>query len=201
MSENTEYMKDHRGALIPADMVKEIDKLRDAFVKEIVSGAEKLSAILADFKLKAMDDIEAFIALSAEKYDVKIGGEKGNVTLMTFDGSYKIVRAISERICFDERLQIAKTLIDECFREWTSDSRSEIKALIDMAFKVDKQGKINTERILGLQRLNITDEKWRKAMQAINDSIMVASSKAYLRVYRRNQKGDYEQVNLDVAAI
>jgi hypothetical protein len=198
---DTQYMKDHRGALIPADMVKELDKLRDAQVKEIVSGAEKLSSILADFKRKAMDDIEAFIALSAEKYDVKIGGDKGNVTLMTFDGSYKIVRAISDRLCFDERLQVAKQLIDECFKEWTSDSRSEIKALIDMAFKVDKLGKINTERILGLQRLNITNEKWRKAMQAINDSIMVSSSKAYIRVYKRNEKGDYNQINLDLAAL
>ncbi|HSV43255.1 MAG TPA: DUF3164 family protein [Candidatus Bathyarchaeia archaeon] len=195
------YMKDHKGSLVPEDMVKEIDKLRDTLVRDIVSGASKLSSILSDFKAKALDDIEAFIGLSAEKYQVKYGGVKGNVTLTSFDGSHRIIRAISDRICFDEKLLVAKQLIDECFKEWTSGSRSEIKALIDMAFKVDKQGKINTERILGLHRLNITDAKWLKAMAAINESIMVSSSKAYIRVYQRNKNGGYDQINLDMAAL
>jgi hypothetical protein len=195
------YMKDHRGSLIPIDLVKEIDKLRDSVVREIVSEAIKLSDVLSDFKARAMGDIETFIALSAEKYKVNYGGKKGNVSLMSFDGAYKVMIAISDRICFDERLQIAKQLIDECFKEWTSDSRVEIKALIDMAFKVDKQGKINTERILGLHRLNITHVKWQTAMAAINDSIMVSSTKEYIRIYKRDAKGDYHQINLDVAAL
>ena len=38
---------------------------------------------------------------------------KGNVTLTSYDGKYKIQRAIAEYLHFDERLQVAKELIDD----------------------------------------------------------------------------------------
>jgi hypothetical protein len=195
------YMQDAKGSLIPIDMVKEIDKLRDSLVKEIAQKAAEMSSVLEGFKKKSMDDIEAFIDLSAEKYGVAMGGKKGNVTLTSFDGSLKLIRAMADKIVFDERLQVAKSLIDECIHEWTKETRSEIKTLIDTAFEVDKEGKINTGRVLGLRRLDITDPKWLKAMEAISDSITVASTQAYIRVYRRKDDGTYKLLNLDVAAL
>jgi len=195
------YMEDTQGRLVPVGMVSEIDKTRDDLIYEIVSQAEDLSKILGDFKKGVMDDIAAFISLSAEKYGAEIGGEKGNVTLMSFDGKYKIVRSISDRIEFDERLQVAKELIDECITEWSDGSRDEVKVLINDAFYVDKKGKLNTNRILGLRRLNITDEKWKQAMDAIGESITVSGSKAYVRIYERRTDGAYKQINLDLAAL
>jgi hypothetical protein len=38
-------------------------------------------------------------------------------------------------------------------------------------------------------------------MQAITDSIQVAGSKEYLRIYERTNEGEYRQVPLDVAAL
>ena len=69
----------------------------------------------------------------------KVGGNKGNVTLMSYDGRLKIQRNIAENISFDERLQAAKQLIDECLEEWTEGSRDEIKVIINNAFHVDKR--------------------------------------------------------------
>jgi hypothetical protein len=195
------YMKDHKGSLIPNDMVKPIDKMRDELVRDIVNAALRASEILTKFKASAMGDIEAFIQLSAEKYEVKVGGDKGNVTLFSFDGEYKVMRAISDRLTFDERLQVAKALIDECINEWSDGVRPEIKVLVDDAFQVDKQGKINTERVLRLRRLDIKADKWLKAMDAIGDSIQVASSKKYIRIYQRQKSGDYRQIDLDLAAV
>jgi hypothetical protein len=37
-------------------------------------------------------------------------------------------------------------------------------------------------------------------MQAITESIQYSSSKQYVRVYRRNRDGGYDQIPLDVAA-
>ena len=69
------------------------------------------------------------------------------------------------------------------------------------AFQVDKEGLINTSRVLSLRRLNIKDEDWEKAMEAISDSIQVASTKPYIRFYERDQTGDYKPITLDMAAI
>ena len=196
------YWRDGEGRLIPENMVKPIDKARDDLVRELVGKAKVASAILADFKTKAFGDIGAFVEMSGEQYGVKLGGVKGNVTLLSFDGRFKIVRQIQEHLVFDERLQAAKQLIDECIQTWTEGSRDEIKALINDAFQVNKEGKINTARVLGLKRLNINDEKWLRAMQAIADSVQVAGSKPYIRIYERVGDTDqYQPISLDVAAV
>ena len=67
--------------------------------------------------------------------------------------------------------------------------------------QVDKEGKISTGRVLGLRRLNIHDEKWQQAMQAISDSIIVTDSKNYVRFYERDENGKYQPISLDFANI
>lgn len=196
------YWQDAKGSLIPVDKVKPIDQARDALVKEMVAKSEALSAALSAFKQVAFAEIAAFVQLSAEQYDATVGGKKGNVTLYSFDGQYKIVRAINETISFDERLQAAKALIDECLKDWTASASSELKAIVNGAFDADKQGNISTTRVLALRRLDIKDPRWLKAMTAIGEAIQVVGSKAYVRVYKRIGDTDqYQQIPLDLAAV
>jgi Protein of unknown function (DUF3164) len=193
------YMQDTLGRLVPIEMVKEIDRERDALVREIVGNALPLAGELAQFKGRALDDIQAFVELSAERYQAKLGGTEGNVQLTTYDGHYKIRRDIAKLMEFDERMQAAKALIDECLHEWTADSRAEIRALINDAFQVDRAGKISVDRVLGLRRLDIQDPRWQRAMTAIGESLQVVGRKAYLRLYQRNRAGGYDLISLDVA--
>lgn len=198
------FMADSAGRLVPIATIRPIDIERDKLVREIVAKALDLSNALAKFKGAAFGDIEAFVELSAEQYGVKLRGAagKGNLSLSSFDGRYKVVRAVSESITFDERLVAAKALIDECITDWAAGSRPEIHALINNAFQVDKAGKINTGRVLGLRRLEINDERWQQAMQAIGEAVQVTGSKQYVRVLER--VGDTEQyraIALDVAGV
>ena len=148
-----------------------------------------------------MDDIAAFVQLSADRYQVQLGGRKGNVTLHSFDGSLRVTLAMQDTLAFDEGLAAAKALIDECINEWTADSRTELKTLINTAFQVGQDGKISTSRVLGLRRLNIDDEKWHRAMDALSDSLQVQMSKAYVRVHKRDSRGEYQLLNLDIAKV
>lgn len=196
------YKTDSYGRLIPIDTIKPIDLARDDLVGEIVAQARVQSAALAEFKSKTFSDIQAFIELSAEQYNAKVGGNKGNVTLMSFDGRYKVQRACQEHITFDERLQAAKALIDACLTDWTSNASHEIRVLIDRAFEVNKQGHLNTGRILALRRVDIKDKRWLSAMDAISESIQVVGSKSYVRVYeRRGNTDEYVPISLDIASI
>ena len=68
--------------------------------------------------------------------------------------------------------------------------------------QVDKQGSVNTERILNLRTLKIEDAKWLSAMQAIDDSMKVTSTKPYIRFYELDERsGDFVAIPLDVAAL
>jgi hypothetical protein len=195
------YMMDAQGRLVPQEMVKEIDKLRDQTVRRIVTAALITAAAVRSFKEAAVSDIKAFTALSAEEYEATLGGVKGNITLRSYDGKYKVCRDIAENLVFDERLQVAKALIDECINSWAEGSDAKIRTLILDSFQVDKQGRVNTKRILSLRRLNIDDPTWKRAMEAIGESIQVAGSKAYIRIYERQEDGGYQLINLDLASL
>jgi hypothetical protein len=195
------YMTDSQGRQVPIDMVSDIDKLRDQTVHAIAQKATAMRDQLAVFKKELRNEMLAYLQLSAERFGKTYGGKKGNVSLMSYDGSLKLILSVSEHIVFDERLQIAKSIIDDCINRWSEGSRSEIRALVNNAFYVDKAGNINTARILGLRRLDITDPEWKRAMEAITESIQVSGSKEYLRVYTREENGEYKQVPLDVAAL
>lgn len=196
------YWEDANGRLTPVSKIKPIDKDRHHVVTDLCEQAKKQSAALMGFKTTAMHSVSEFVGRSLAAYDVKHGGKKGNITLITFDGRYKIVRQMQETITFDERLQAAKALIDECIQTWSKGSNANIKVLVNDAFQVDSAGKISTGRVLGLRRLDIADGQWRWAMQAISDSMRVASTKPYIRFYERDDvTGDYQAINLDVAAI
>jgi len=201
MNQNPATMTDSQGRLVPIDLVKPLDKLRDQTVQVIVARAHMLQQAVVAFKADTMSDLTAFLSTSAEEYGKTFGGEKGNVTLMSYDGRFKVLIAIDESIVFDERLQVAKKIIDECIVRWSEGSRSEIRALVNDAFYVDKAGRLNTNRILGLRRLGIEDPEWKRAMQAITDSIQVADSKQYIRIYERETGGEYKQIALDPAKV
>lgn len=196
-----EYMENALGHLVPRAQIKEVDLARHELVMEKVAKIRRMQEDLGRLKAEIMDDVEAFVALSAEKYDVRLGGPKGNITLASFDGRYQIKRQISEHLSFDERLQAAKALIDECLKSWTEGSPSELQAIVNDAFAVDREGRINTGRILGLRRLEIKDDRWQRAMAAISDSIQVTGVKAYFRAYERDNHGKMVAIPLDMAAL
>lgn len=196
------YRADARGLLHPENMIRPIDRARDELVRELAQGARSTRDALRAFKAHAFADIYAFVELSAEQYGVAMGGKKGNLTLFSFDGAYKVQVAIAEHMVFDERLQAAKHLIDACIIDWSQGSRDEIKVLVQSAFQTDKEGKINTGRVMALRRLDIKDAKWQMAMLAIGESLQVVGSKEYVRFYERIGDSDqYQPISLDVAAV
>ena len=180
-----DFLTDAHGRLVPISKVKPVDLLRDQLVRALHDDARRLSVTLAEFRRRMLRDIEAFVTLSAEQYDAHVGGAKGNLTLMSYDGRLKITRQIADHIVFDERLQAAKQLIDECVHEWSAGANANIQALVTHAFQVDKAGKVSTERVLGLRRLDIDDPKWLQAMRAISDSLQVVGTSVYVRFYER----------------
>lgn len=196
------YMMNAAGHLVPRDQVREQDLLRDQVARELAQEAVTLNAALASFKRRALGDIADLVRIAGERYDVKLGGTKGNVTVTTYDGEFKIQRAIAERLEFTEELEAAKELINGCIERWSQGANPHIRALVDRAFRTDTKGQIKTAAVLELFRLDIDDEEWLRAMQAIRDSIQSTGTAVYVRVYRRIGRSDqYVAIPLDLAAV
>jgi len=191
---------DAKGNRVAPENVRESDKLADELVRELHAKAKQVNAELAELKQKALDDIRTHLALVVEKYDVKLRGKKGNRTIGTVDDSIKITISIQERISFGTELVAAEELINECMTEWTHDANPNLRTLVEKAFQADADGKISVYRVMDLLRLEIDDPRWRKAMQAIKDSVRVMGSKEYVRVYERNEDGEHKAIPLNIAS-
>lgn len=194
------YMADAKGALVPLEMIKPADKLEDETVRKIMEFARDLSAQIARFRGHTMTDLGEFDALLDQEYGLKKGGKKGNRTYQTFDGLMKVVVSVADFVDFGPQLQVAKTLIDDCLNEWAADSRPEIRAIVTRAFNTDKEGQINRSEIFMLLRMQIEDERWLRAMEAIRDAMRVTGSKEYVRFYERKRITDgWQAVTIDLA--
>lgn len=195
------YWQDSQGRLVPESLVKAEHQLEDRLVRELVAGAEELAAKIREYREKSLRDIAAFLDLLADQYKAERGGNRGNVTLNSFDGLLRIQLAIGDQLAFGPELQTAKSIVDDCLRAWSKGADAKLQAIVADAFNVDKKGKLNVDRILALRRLDIDDPTWQRAMQAISDAIRVERSKTYLRLYRRRRREDkLDQISLDIAS-
>jgi len=198
------FMENAQHHLVPVEHVGDINIARNDLVIEMVDKAVELQKLLRDFKYQSFGDIQAFIELSAEKYGAQMGGSKGNVTLTSYDGRFKVQRSIADILSFDERAQVAKELIYSCAKKWGEESENskKLKAIADAAFKVNSQGDLSTSALLSLRRLRFDDEEWIRAMDALSDALMVSGSRTYVRFFRRDQPNDkWQPISLDMANI
>jgi hypothetical protein len=194
-------MQDAKGRLVPVDLVKPVDRLMDDTVRRFIAYATDISDQIARFKGHCFDDLGSFQALIAEKYGAEVGGEKGNVTLTSFDGCQKVQFQVADLIEFGPELQAAKTLVDACLNEWTAEASDKVRAIVSRAFNVDQEGKINRAELFMLTRIDIDDQDWRRAMDAVHESVRVIGSKVYMRFYSRpDPKAKWSSITVDLAA-
>lgn len=196
------FMQNAAGHLVPENQVREQDKLRDSVVTDLAAIAVQLSEALRAFKKRALNDIADTIQIAADKWEVDLGGKKGNISLASYNGQYKVQRVFAERITFSEELEAAKELFGRCLDRWTEKADNNVRALIDRAFRPNKNGQIKTVELLGLLRLEIDDEQWQAACEALRASINVSGSTVYVRVYQRIADSDqYRLIPLDLASV
>ncbi|WP_405119184.1 DUF3164 family protein [Pseudomonas leptonychotis] len=196
------YVRNGAGHLVPEHQVREHDKLRDQVANGLAVRALAINAFLVEFKRDALADIDDLIAISNEKYGVTIGGKKGNASITTYDGKFKVERQMAERLTFTEEILAAKELIDRCIRKWSEGADQHLRVLVDRAFRANKQGQIKTGDVLSLLRIEIDDVDWKLAMEALKDSIQVNGTAVYIRVYQRVGDTDrYDPINLSIAAV
>ncbi|SOC19597.1 DUF3164 family protein [Rhodobacter maris] len=194
------YMTDAKGALMPVELIKPQHVLEDETVRKIMGFALALSAQVTRFKEHTYEDLGAFDALLEQEYGATKGGPKGNRTYQTFNGLMKIEVRVNDLIDFGPELQIGKTLLDECLNDWAAESRPEIRALITKTFNTDKEGQVNRALLFTLLSLDVEDERWNRAMDAIREAIRIVGSKTYYRIQMRDAPdAPWTSVTIDLA--
>lgn len=189
---------DALGRAIPVSVIKTEMLKQDSVVNNTLDRVLRLQKRIKTDKLKLYDEIQDYLEYVAKKSGLTW---KGNAGFTSFDGQYKIEIRFKERIEFGLELQLAKQKIDECLKDWTSESNANLRAIISEAFQVDKKGEIAKTRILSLRKYNIKDPVWKEAMELIDKAIRVVSTKQYVSFYERDEYGEYKMIVLNFTSL
>lgn len=195
-----------QGHHIPVSQISETDKMKDELARRLCADAKVLRTEIAKIKARAMGELLAARELIFEKYGAKIGGAKGGFAIKSFDGAFEAEISVADRVSFGPELQAAKALIDECIENWADGGSMDprIRTLVEHAFQVNKAGRIDTQRVLGLRKLPMNDLEgnpdaaWARAMDAVTEALNVDGTATYLRFYERNARTNKnEQISLN----
>lgn len=190
--------------LAPETWSKNIDPLtkrRDRLVERVLKKTEKLNKQIVDTKNQVMDLVDGYLDKLADEQN--LDAWQGNIELPDFAGTVKVRVKTSKIIEFDERLQVAKQILDGCFEKWFSkisdklegvggrDAIQNLRLVVNKAFGVDDSGKIDKKMILSLRQYKVRDKDWKRAMDLISQSVRVVNTRRYVTVFvRRNKLGD-----------
>lgn len=201
MKKQPKMYQDHNGNDIPSTYLHKIDKDKDAAAKRLFKKATDLNGRLESFKAELLETCDELYnrVLSENKVTIR-ENSKGGYSIMTVDKSIKIEISIRETMSFDDRIDVAQAKIKEFLAEKTKGIDLDISTLINNAFETRK-GQLDTKRVMGLMKLNITHHTWVEAMELIRQSIQTNNTKRYVRVWERQIGGEYKAVKLDFASI
>ena len=192
---------DSRGKAHPENMIQQIDKRRDQTVEQIVKWALALQERMRKEKVRYYAKIDKHIAYIEKKLGEELAG-KGNIRLTNFSGDMQVEVRIKDVQEFDERLHVAKKIIDGCLKKWSKGANQNLVVAINEAFDVDKAGNINKNKILSLRRWKVSDPDWKRAMEIISDSLNTTSTKQYLVIRKREAgEGKWKTINLNFSTI
>jgi hypothetical protein len=147
--------------------------------------------------------VAEFDALLAQNYGIiRPEKAKGNRTFTTLDGLQQAKVKVQDRETFGPELQVAKRILDEIIRDRAEGADSLLVALVNQAFKVDKEGMVDRASLNAIRRLDIDDARWPDLCRAIDESRRTIGAKRYVTFHERQDSDErWQMVPLDHAAI
>lgn len=195
--------KDHNGYEIPVSQIKPLDLLKDKAAVSISAKFSKISVQLAELKEWAFEQADNVYEqqLKVYKFDGKNTDDmKGNFTFFSFDKSIKVEVAIGTKLEFDDKINMAKAMIDEYLTDLVKGQSSDVALIVNNAF-VTSRGRLDHKKILNLFTLQIKAPKWIQAMEILKESITTNRSKKYIKVFERDSQGEYQIINVQFSAL
>lgn len=190
------------GKAISPTTIDTVTKRRDATVEKIVARARKLRAHMQKQKYLMQKDIDKYYEYLQKSAKAKdFTDSKGNASLIDYAGLKKVKIGISDVFEYDERLQIAKSLMDEVALEKANDDE-ELVSMINVAFGVDSKGRPNRTMLTRLTKVKSKDPRWKRACELIRESEDIIGSRQYLNIQERTERGgEFKTINFNFSSL
>ena len=193
------YVRLANGNLAPTESVKEQDELEDAMVCDLHALMSGLIAGIEHVNGRVREDGAAFLDVLKTKYNVtrrgvstKAAGKadenaQPQMTLMSLDGSMKVVFDRDTRVSFGPDVVHAKELVFKYIADKSKGANQVLVDLAHQAFSNNKDGYIPVGKVAALWRVKCNDPDWTAAMTALKDALRPDGTRDYVRFYERDE--------------
>jgi hypothetical protein len=195
------------GDAVPIKFVPASDKVKEALAAKVHKAAINVEAMLAALHATLT---AAFAAVQQEvqkEFELKKGSKKkpgkGSFTWFNFDRSIKVEADINEIVKWDNALMTeALALLNEYIDANMSEANVLISDLVKSAFSNSK-GMIDTGKVFQILRYEdkIKNAKFQKACELIKKAQSIDRAKLYMRVWEKQDSGEYRNINLNFRSI
>ena len=201
LTQQLQFLENSKGKRVPIELINPADRDRERMINQVFELAEELQVQLIETKQKMYFAIAEFMKKhgGVPEFDV---ASMEQLHFTDFAAKRQLQIRKAEKIDYNEQLNTALRLLNECVEEWTQGDRPELCSLIQQVVSAGKKGKIDHAMLLRLQRINSTYPKFQKAQQLIAASINTYFAKQYLLIRKRdNAEGKFQTVNLNFSGI
>ena len=176
------------------------ETLRDDSITSMVSYAIQLNESLKGFKKSSFEVIETLYKMLQEHSNRHAQG-KGNVTLDTADGQFRVVFKRSDNTRFDERATQAEAhILDFLTSEYPEGSNTSklIRSLLER-----KKGQLDKNLVLKLigMKNDFDNEHWKMGIDLLQESIVPDETRFYAEYFYRSNDGEWLPIVLNFAKL
>lgn len=182
---------------------KEYEENRDALVTAIGDGAVELEHKMLAFKSFAFEELTGFRGTMMEYGELRGKGgkeNKGNFSIQ--NDTYKVEFCTQVRKQFDERAEMAEEKLRTFMKGYLKKrTDQDVIDFINLLLERGKSGEfdVNLVNRMYTMRDRFDDENWREALDLFQESYSPSGTAQYVRVYRKNDQGGWDNICLDIA--
>lgn len=194
---------DETGTEIPYSRTTKYERQAERSLASMAKEAVKINEGLAAFKERIRQESMELYELFCQENGGKPGKGRGGATFYNFDRSIKMEVSIHDLISFDENtIELAKQKLDELLNDGLTGAKDFVKPLVMEAFNTSG-GRLDTKKVLGLKRhaAKVRQPLYDEAMALIDKAIRRPQTREYYRVWVRDERGEYQDIQLNFSAI
>lgn len=172
--------------------------LKSETILSLGSKAKHLSGDIKVFKEKAFGDMQTLYTMLQE-YSSRHADGKGNFRIE--HGNFRVSYKRQGKATFDERShQAEKHIIDFVNTKFENDE--DTKDLV-MSLLERKKGELDINLVQKLYAMEnrFQDENWKRGIELLKESYSYSHSKDYIGFEQRNEKGEWQIINLQFSNI
>lgn len=181
---------------------KDYEAEKTAFIEGIVSRFDEYNAALQELKSSAIAEARK---LNGKVYELngKAPKEAKSFQLKTADDKMKIVVENQERFEFTEEAQVHIEGIKEIFKNKFADRNKGMYKFLDAILMKNGKGDYDPKLLTKArnQAKELGDDALVAEFEKLTDCQRVTETSTYIRVYKKDDKGKYQDVSLNFSAL